>query len=631
MKFQIKPHFRNFLLFFISITLVLSGCMRFGCDSDPDRYLLFDTITFIEDYYYASIENRILLESGIKGFALELAIRKVKQENEAKEKAAKEKDGDGVKTDLTANGEVSDKTSNKAENGLIPEKVDKENPTPGSNTEENEKTNDDTDQEMLRDAALGSIDELLERKAPFKVETDKNSITIIIGEKTLVLPNPKDKEDMIDLFFKGYSFIGNELKIPPTDREFFYAGIDGMVHSLDPHSAFLSPKICTQLRQETSGSFAGVGIEIGLRRNRLTVIQPIIGTPAFNAGIKSRDYISAIDGKDTLGMSLMEAVELIRGKIGTTVVLSVERKGVDKPIVIPIVRDKIDEHSVKADLLPGKIAHLRLYKFNKKTKSDLDEAIENLTKQAGGSLRGIILDMRNNPGGLLDQAVEVTDKFLDSGMIVNTMGRGMFVEKRSFASGRNTERKLPILVLINLHSASASEIVAGALQDHGRALIVGTRSFGKGSVQSIFKLPADACLRLTTALYFTPSGRSIQATGIVPDISFRYPEEEEELLLYYSESALVGHITTEKSDPHASAKVNFNVQRIFQHYEKTKQITVDQDFPEKSDWMLIFATKIMSGQDISREGMLKTGMQLLEKVPPYVPEEGENSAVVNGN
>jgi len=609
MKFRTEFKLSSLLFLMVFLCLLVTGCSGFGCESDPDRYLLFDTLTFIDDYYHDSVEYKALLESAMRGFALELAIRKVKEENKEKEKEEKEK--------AKSNETVGDNTGGKKEKTDAGKQID-------GNIKEEDK-DDDTGTEMLRDAALGSIDELLKRKAPFKVTSNQDCISIVIAGEILSLTNPEEKEDMIDLFFKGYNFIITQLGIPTLDREFFYAGIDGMVHSLDPHSAFLNPKVCTQLREETRGSFAGVGIEISLRRNKLLVIQPIEGTPAYKAGIKSRDHISAIDGKDTLGISLMEAVEQIRGKIGTTVVLSVKRKGVEKPIDYPIIRDKIDEHSIKKDLLPGKIAHIRLYKFNKNTREDLDNAIEILTKEAGGKLRGIILDMRNNPGGLLDQAVEVTDKFLDSGMIVNTMGRGMFVEKRRFATGRNTERRTPLLVLINLHSASASEIVAGALQDHARALIVGARSFGKGSVQSIFKLPENACLRLTTALYFTPSGRSIQATGIVPDIAFRYPEEEEELLFNYSESALVGHIKTNKSDPDVTAKMYFGVERIFKYYEKTKQIVIDPDYPEKSDWLLVFSRKIMAGNALSRDGMLQAATEILSKIPPYVPDPSEKT------
>ena len=595
------------VLLILSLGLTFSGCFRMGCSSDPDQYLLFDTLTLIDDYYIERIDKKVLMEEGFRGMALELALRKIEKERE-QAKAWAEKEA-GAQTPSDSNLETQKE-----------QKDDEPIPT----DEPDKEAKDKEDQELANDLIRGEIDELLKR-APFSVIKNEQDITLEVSGKVLHVPYPVEKEELIEGFFRGQRFLQSELQLDPADKELMYSGINGMVHSLDPHSSFLPPKICNQLKAETSGSFAGVGIEIGTRRNLLTVIQPIVGSPAHRAGLKARDIISAIDGTSSLGMSLMEAVELIRGEVGTEVTLTVMREGVEEPFDKTLVREKIDETSVKTEMLDGRIGYIRLHKFNEKTINDLDAGLAELTKDSG-KLRGLILDLRYNPGGLLDQAVEVADKFLDSGMIVNTMGRGMFVDKRRFATGKNTDKRLPLLVMLNLHSASGAEIVAGALQDHERALLIGTRSFGKGSVQSIFRLPADACLRLTTALYYTPSGRSIQATGIVPDIAFVYPEEEEELLAAYSEKALKNHLVTSKADGMTKAKATFEVERIFEYYKEKNLISVDQDFPEKSDWMMVLAKQIMSGDDLAQEGMLKRGIDLLSQIPQVEPKVIDNVA-----
>lgn len=592
---NLKPFIRVFL-FVLAMSLVASGCFRLRCNSDPDHYLLFDTLTLIDDYYIEPVDRKSLLFEGMKGVAIELALRQIEAEKEKKKADA----GD----EPTPQGQDA--------KPQIEDKENQQEATPGDQ-EALDKDKEDDEVDVIRI----DIDDLLKR-APFQIVQGDLAITLTAGGKSIDLAFPVEKTELIEGFFQALNFVRDEVGISATDEDVFFAGINGMVNSLDPHSSFLPPKICGLLKAETSGSFAGVGIEIGIRRNRLTVISPISGTPAFRAGLKPLDVISAVDGKPSLGMSLMEAVELIRGKIGTTVVLTILRQGKDDPFDVELVREKIDERSIKAELLPGRIGYVRIFKFNEKTKNDLNVSFDEMIKEAG-SLRGLIIDMRFNPGGLLDQAVLVADKFLDSGMIVNTMGRGMFVDRRRFASGRNTVRDLPLLVLQNLHSASGAEIVAGALQDHQRALLVGTRSFGKGSVQSIFKLPASSCLRLTTALYYTPSGRSIQATGIVPDIAFVYPQEEQELMSAYSEKALKNHLTTTKSEKNSKAAITFDVDDIFSHYKATNQVVMDPDFPEKADWLLHFAKQIMTASDLSKEGMLERGRELLAKVPKAQP------------
>lgn len=293
--------------------------------------------------------------------------------------------------------------------------------------------------------------------------------------------------------------------------------INGMLNGLDPHSAYLTPELYKELQVDTEGSFGGLGIEITLRDGLLTVVSPIEDTPAYRVGIKAGDQIIKIEGELTKDMSLVEAVKKMRGPRGSKVVISVRREGVPRLIDFSLNREIIRVQSVKARLLEKGYGYARLTQFQDRTNADLESALTNLTTE-NGKLEGLVLDLRNNPGGLLSQAVKVTDLFLDSGMIVYTEGRLDNQKQKYFAhAGGYTD--FPIVVLVNGGSASASEIVAGALQDHGRAVVLGTKTFGKGSVQTILPLESGAALRLTTALYFTPNGRSIQVTGVTPDIT----------------------------------------------------------------------------------------------------------------
>jgi carboxyl-terminal processing protease len=293
--------------------------------------------------------------------------------------------------------------------------------------------------------------------------------------------------------------------------------INGMLETLDPHSSFMPQEMFKEMQTETRGSFEGLGFEITIRDKVLTVVAPIEDTPAFRAGIQSGDQILRIEGKSTRDMNLLDAVKRLRGPRGTQVTITIMRPGFTEPQDFSVTRDVIPIRSVRSRLLEEGYGYVKINQFIEKTHPDLKKALEQLEGKEG-KLKGLVLDLRNDPGGLLEQAVKVTDEFLDSGLIVYTEGRVEGQKMKFYAQKKERERDYPMIVLVNAGSASASEIVAGALQDHGRAVILGTPTFGKGSVQTIIPLEDGSALRLTTARYFTPKGRSIQALGITPDI-----------------------------------------------------------------------------------------------------------------
>ncbi len=330
------------------------------------------------------------------------------------------------------------------------------------------------------------------------------------------------------------------------DKTLLEHAIRGMLNGLDPHSSYLDKAQFQELRIGTSGEFGGLGIEVGMENGFVKVIAPIDDTPAARAGIKAGDLIVRIDETSVKGMSLNDAVQLMRGEKGTKIVLTVVREGVDKPLKFEIFRDIIRVQSVKSRILAPGFGYLRITNFQSQTARDLRAAVKALERENQGRLRGAILDLRNNPGGILNGAVDVADAFLDAGLIVYTEGRDASAQLRYSASKGDIVDGAPLVVLINEGSASASEIVAGALQDHGRGIVVGTQSFGKGSVQTILPLREDNALKLTTALYFTPKGRSIQAAGIVPDITLAPLElrlrEDAEDFSPLKERDLSGHL-----------------------------------------------------------------------------------------
>ncbi len=329
---------------------------------------------------------------------------------------------------------------------------------------------------------------------------------------------PKEAYEGIETFTNILSIIQKNYVDEVQTKQLIEGAVNGMLVSLDPHSAYLTPELYKELQVETKGSFGGLGIEITNKSGMLTVVAPIEDTPAYRAGIKSGDVILKIDGEFTKDMTLVEAVKRMRGKPDTKVKLTIKRENPNQLFDSTLTREIIKIQSVKSKGLEKGYGYLRVTQFQERTDDDLEHAIKQLDKEYGG-LQGVVLDLRNNPGGLLTQAVKISDMFLDGGLIVYTDGRLENQKQKYFAHKPGTYSEFPMVVLVNGGSASASEIVAGALQDHKRALVLGTTTFGKGSVQTILPLDESSALRLTTARYFTPNGRSIQATGIVPDIT----------------------------------------------------------------------------------------------------------------
>ena len=323
---------------------------------------------------------------------------------------------------------------------------------------------------------------------------------------------------LLNLFGDVFERVRAEYVEPINDRDAIENAIQGMLSGLDPHSSYLNPRMYRDMQVQTRGEFGGLGIEVTQEGGFVKVISPIDDTPAARAGVRPGDLITHLNGNSVQGLSLQEAVEQMRGARGTAIRITIRREGAERPIELSIVRDVIRPQIVRFRLEGGDIGYIRISSFNEQTESALRRSMQQIRQQAGNNLRGLVLDLRNNPGGLLDQAVQVSDDFLSQGEIVSTRARRPEDAQRWNARPGDIAQGLPIVVLINGGSASASEIVAGALQDHRRAIVMGVKSFGKGSVQTVMPIPGNGAIRLTTARYYTPSGRSIQATGIEPDI-----------------------------------------------------------------------------------------------------------------
>lgn len=347
------------------------------------------------------------------------------------------------------------------------------------------------------------------------VDSESSEVETKKGKATT---DPQETYKQLNLFGDVFERVRAQYVDEVSDEQLIEYAVNGMLSSLDPHSSYLDEKDFDDMRVQTKGEFGGLGIEVTMEEGLVKVVSPIDDTPASKAGLQSGDYITHLDGKPILGLTLAEAVEKMRGKVGAPIELTVRREGTTEPLVLNMKRDVIKIKAVRSRIELQDIGYLRVTTFNQNTYDSLKTAIEKTKKDSKGKLAGYVLDLRNNPGGLLDQAISVSDAFLDKGEIVSTRGRDDKDIKRDNATAGDLTDGLPIVVLINGGSASAAEIVAGALQDHKRAIVMGTRSFGKGSVQTVVPLPGHGAMRLTTARYYTPSGRSIQAKGIDPDI-----------------------------------------------------------------------------------------------------------------
>jgi carboxyl-terminal processing protease len=400
-------------------------------------------------------------------------------------------------------------------------------------------------------------------------------------------------------FSDVFGRIKNDYVEDVEDSELLNNAIRGMLSGLDPHSSYLDQEQFKELQVGTTGEFGGLGIEVGMEDGFVKVISPIDDTPAQRAGIKAGDLIIRLDDTPVKGLTLNDAVKIMRGKPGTVLRLTVVREGVDQPLKIDIKRDVIKVKSVKQRMLDEGFGYVRISQFQSKTADNMVEAIEAMKKEAGGSLKGLVLDLRNNPGGVLNGAVAVSDAFLKKGLIVYTEGRVNDSKLRFNATPDDILDNAPLVVLVNQGSASASEIVSGALQDHRRAIIVGSRTFGKGSVQTILPLSNGTAVKLTTARYYTPSGRSIQAEGIEPDIALDQVQVSavERSFEPIKEADLSGHLDNGngKKDAKKAAKKGA---------KKAGDQSADEEEPlAQSDYQLYEALNLLRGLAIQREQM----------------------------
>ena len=366
-------------------------------------------------------------------------------------------------------------------------------------------------------------------------------------------PSPKEEPintyELLNLFGEIMERTKSSYVEEVNDKQLVEAAINGMLTSLDPHSSYLTEEDFRYMNEQTKGKFGGLGIEVTMENGVVKVVSPIDDTPASKAGIKAGDYITDIDGESVIGLTLNEAVSKLRGKVGTRVKITIRRIN-EKPFDVTLKRDEIKVQAVKSEIKNDDILYVRISAFNEDIDKDIEKAVEKAQKELKNKLAGIVIDVRNNPGGLLDQAVGVSDLFLERGEIVSTRSRNEEDTIKYSATAGDIANGLPIVVMINEGSASASEIVAGALQDHHRAVILGEKSFGKGSVQTVLQLRNNAAMRITTARYYTPSGRSIQAKGIEPDIVVKQAKLEEikNYGLNLSEADLKGALKNEQEN-----------------------------------------------------------------------------------
>ncbi len=397
--------------------------------------------------------------------------------------------------------------------------------------------------------------------------------------------------EQLELFGNVFERVRADYVEAPDDKKLIEAAINGMLTSLDPHSSYLAPKAAEDMRTQTRGEFGGLGIEVTMEEGFVKVVSPIDGTPAFDAGVEAGDFITHVDGESVLGLTLNQAVERMRGPVGSDIVVTIVREGEQEPFDLELTRDVIELTAARART-EGNSVVVRVTTFNDNTRKNIVDGLNKQVEEAGGldNINGLVLDLRNNPGGLLSQAIKVADDFLEKGEIVSTRGRNPEEGERYNAKPGDIVDGKPIVVLINGGSASASEIVAGALKDHRRAIIVGTQSFGKGSVQTVMPLRGSAAMRLTTSRYYTPSGRSIQNLGVTPDIIVKQPrrrpdaENEEEGIRFNSEADLRGSLSNDSLSEE-------EIRQLEEDREKAENAARLRD----DDYQLAYAIDILRG------------------------------------
>ena len=399
----------------------------------------------------------------------------------------------------------------------------------------------------------------------------------------------------LKVFTDVLGFIQKDYVEETKSKDLIYGAIKGMLETLDPHSAFMPPNMYKEMQEETKGRFEGLGMEVTIKDGILTVVSPIEDTPAYKAGVLAGDQIIKIDGESTKNLNLLDSVKRLRGPRGTKVTITIMREGFAKPRDFTLVRDVIPVRSVRHELLEKNYGYVRLSQFQEKTDGEFEKAMKALEEESKGTLKGLILDLRNNPGGLLESAAQIVDRFIDSGLIVSVEGRKEDQNRKYYAHPGSHITQYPLVVLVNGGSASGAEIVAGAIQDQGRGIIVGTQTFGKGSVQSIIPLKDGSGLKLTTARYYTPNGRSIQAKGIVPDIIVKpsRPEEEKEVVIpkFPAEKDLQRHLMdVEKGVPKEKEKPKK------EEVEKPKKEEVKEKKP--ADYQLERALELLKSWEI---------------------------------
>ena len=419
-------------------------------------------------------------------------------------------------------------------------------------------------------------------------------VPMMVTSVTAQSSSAKNTYEYLDLFGDIFERVRSSYVEEVDEQKLIEAAIEGMLTSLDPHSAYLPPQNFQDMREQTKGEFGGLGIEVTMENGFVKVVAPIDDTPAANAGLEAGDFVTHIDGESVLGLSLSEAVEKMRGPVGSDIIVTISREGAEEPFDVTITRDVIKIRAVRARA-EGNVAVLRITTFNEQTYDNLESSIEKMKKEIGEDrLQGYVVDLRNNPGGLLSQAIAVSDAFLDTGEIVSTRGRDLNEADRVNAREGDLTDGKPIVLLINEGSASASEIVAGALQDQRRAIVLGAKSFGKGSVQTVMRLGDKGAMKLTTARYFTPSGRSIQALGIEPDILVEERRitdaDEAGERRTRSEADLRGSLENELTE---DEQRQLDEERS--RHEKTAQLRLE-------DFQLAYALDLLAGLAIYEEG-----------------------------